>query len=146
MKFAEISRLVGHHVGSQRVGWLNVHRLSKSLSGVSSHAIHRPTCGQGQCGIALTLEKCAGSPGNDTPVCREDARLGPSRSRLTLISGFRLRVSVAILKSIPGIGATAAAAILIECPEIDSLGRKQIASLTGLAPMTRHSGQRRGTA
>ena len=52
----------------------------------------------------------------------------------------------AILKSIPGIGATTAAAILIECPEIGSLGRKQIASLAGLAPMTRQSGQWRGTA
>ncbi|WP_244274665.1 IS110 family transposase [Labrenzia sp. OB1] len=51
-----------------------------------------------------------------------------------------------ILKSIPGIGSTTAAAILIECPEIGSLGRKQIASLAGLAPMTRQSGQWRGTA
>lgn len=39
-----------------------------------------------------------------------------------------------------------AAAILIECPEIGTLGRKQIASLAGLAPMTRQSGQWRGQA
>ena len=51
-----------------------------------------------------------------------------------------------ILKSIPGIGSATAASILIECPEIGTLGRKQIASLSGLAPMTRQSGRWRGKA
>lgn len=51
-----------------------------------------------------------------------------------------------ILLSIPGIGPATAAAILIECPEIGTLGRKQIASLAGLAPMTRQSGRWRGKA
>lgn len=51
-----------------------------------------------------------------------------------------------ILCSIPGIGEPTAAAILIECPEIGTLGRKQVASLAGLAPMTRQSGQWRGRA
>lgn len=51
-----------------------------------------------------------------------------------------------ILCSIPGIGEPTAAAILIECPEIGTLERKQIASLAGLAPMTRQSGQWRGQA
>lgn len=51
-----------------------------------------------------------------------------------------------ILHSIPGIGAVAAAAILIECPEIGTLGRKRIASLAGLAPMSRQSGKWRGHA
>ncbi|MDT8326498.1 MAG: transposase [Roseovarius sp.] len=40
--------------------------------------------------------------------------------------------------SIPGLGRVTAVAILIECPEIGTLTRKQIASLAGLAPMTRH--------
>ncbi len=51
-----------------------------------------------------------------------------------------------ILHSIPGIGQVAAAAILIECPEIGSLQRKRAASLAGLAPMTRQSGKWRGKA
>jgi len=51
-----------------------------------------------------------------------------------------------ILRSIPGIGEVAAVAILIECPEIGTLTRKQTASLAGLAPMTRQSGQWRGKA
>ena len=49
-----------------------------------------------------------------------------------------------IVCSIPGISDTTAAAILIECPEIGTLTRKQIASLAGLAPITRQSGQWRG--
>lgn len=51
-----------------------------------------------------------------------------------------------ILCSIPGLGRITAIAILIECPEIGTMGRKQIASLAGLAPMTRQSGQWRGKA
>jgi transposase len=51
-----------------------------------------------------------------------------------------------ILHSIPGIGSATAAAILIECPEIGTLGRKQIASLAGLAPMRRQSGCWEGKA
>ncbi len=51
-----------------------------------------------------------------------------------------------ILRSIPGIGEIAAAAILIEMPEIGTLQKKRPASLTGLAPMTRQSGKWRGKA
>lgn len=51
-----------------------------------------------------------------------------------------------ILCSIPGLGQVTAVAILVECPEIGTLTRKQIASLAGLAPMTRQSGQWRGQA
>jgi len=51
-----------------------------------------------------------------------------------------------ILTSIPGVGAVTAAAILIECPEIGTLTGKQVASLSGLAPMTRQSGKWRGKA
>ena len=52
----------------------------------------------------------------------------------------------AILKSIRGIGGVVAAAILIECPEIGTLGKKQAAALAGLAPMTRQSGEWKGKA
>jgi len=65
--------------------------------------------------------------------------------------------SLKILRSIPGIGAVCAATILIVpfmiceqitagrwMPEIGRMDRKQVASLTGLAPMTRQSGQWRG--
>lgn len=51
-----------------------------------------------------------------------------------------------ILQSIPGLGPVVAATILIECPEIGAMDRKQAASLAGLAPMIRQSGQWRGKA
>ena len=39
-----------------------------------------------------------------------------------------------------------AAAVLIECPEIGTLAKKQAAALAGLAPMTRQSGKWKGKA
>ena len=51
-----------------------------------------------------------------------------------------------IIRSIPGLGAVSTAAVLIECPEIGTMNRKQVASLAGLAPMTRQSGHWNGQA
>jgi transposase len=51
-----------------------------------------------------------------------------------------------ILCSMPGIGAVTAAAMLTLLPEIGTLARKQVASLAGLAPITRQSGQWQGKA
>jgi transposase len=49
-----------------------------------------------------------------------------------------------ILTSVPGVGPTVARTLLAEMPELGSLNRRQIASLAGLAPYTRQSGQWRG--
>ena len=54
--------------------------------------------------------------------------------------------ALTILCSIPGLCRVSAVAILIECPEVGTLRRKQIASRVGLAPMTRQSGQLYGKA
>ncbi len=51
-----------------------------------------------------------------------------------------------ILCSMPGIGTVTAAAMLTLLPEIGQLERKQVASLAGLAPITRQSGQWKGKA
>lgn len=51
-----------------------------------------------------------------------------------------------ILCSMPGIGTVTAAAMLTLMPEIGTLERKQVASLAGLAPITRQSGQWQGKA
>ena len=48
-----------------------------------------------------------------------------------------------ILCSMPGIGTVTAAAMLTLMPEIGTLERKQVASLAGLAPITRQSASRR---
>ena len=49
-----------------------------------------------------------------------------------------------VLVSIPGIGETTALAMLIDMPELGTLESKQVASLAGLAPIARDSGQHRG--
>lgn len=49
-----------------------------------------------------------------------------------------------IIRSIPGFSKVSAAALLTEMPELGTLNKKQVASLAGLAPMTRQSGQWRG--
>jgi transposase len=83
------------------------------------------------------------------------ARLGQIKRQLTELEEALLDLTrqcakraraFDILCSIPGLGRVTAIAILIECPEIGTMERKQIASLAGLAPMTRQSGQWRGKA
>lgn len=78
-------------------------------------------------------------------VERQLTELDEELNRRASASAHRAR-TLDILRSIPGIGDIAAMTILIECPEIGSLQRKQIASLAGLAPMTRQSGKWRGQA
>ena len=51
-----------------------------------------------------------------------------------------------ILSSIPGIGMITALMILVDMPEIGTLGNKQVASLAGLAPMSQSSGKWQGKA
>lgn len=55
-----------------------------------------------------------------------------------------LKERLAILTSIPGLGQISALALLVEMPELGSLGHSQAASLAGLAPIARDSGQFRG--
>ncbi len=79
------------------------------------------------------------------------ARLGQIKRQLTELEEALLDLTrqcpkraraFDILCSIPGLGRVTAVTILIECPEIGTMDRKQIASLAGLAPMTRQSGRR----
>jgi transposase len=49
-----------------------------------------------------------------------------------------------LLASVPGVGPVIARTLIAELPELGHLGRKEIASLVGLAPFTRQSGQWRG--
>lgn len=51
-----------------------------------------------------------------------------------------------ILLSIPGIGQVAAIALIVEMPELGSMNAKEVASLAGLAPITRQSGLWKGKA
>jgi transposase len=49
-----------------------------------------------------------------------------------------------VLQSIPGIGETTASLLVIMLPELGHLNRRQIASLTGLAPVPNESGTKIG--
>ena len=49
-----------------------------------------------------------------------------------------------LLASVPGVGDVTARTLLAELPELGSLTRREVASLAGLAPYTRQSGQWRG--
>ena len=51
-----------------------------------------------------------------------------------------MRAAAAVLRSIAGIGATTAAALLGLMPELGACNRKQAAALAGLAPHPRQSG------
>jgi transposase len=50
-----------------------------------------------------------------------------------------------LLQTVPGVGPGTSAALVAELPELGKLNRQQIASLAGLAPFCRDSGQFRGT-
>lgn len=49
-----------------------------------------------------------------------------------------------LLSSVPGVGPVTARTLLAELPELGGLSRREIASLAGLAPTTRQSGQWKG--
>jgi transposase len=49
-----------------------------------------------------------------------------------------------LLASVPGIGSTIARLLIADLPELGTLDRRKIASLAGLAPYVRQSGQWRG--
>jgi transposase len=62
----------------------------------------------------------------------------------TLAANPALQARSDILVSIPGVGQATALAVLVEMPELDTLEQRCAASLAGLAPMARDSGQRSG--
>ena len=55
-----------------------------------------------------------------------------------------LAAAAALLRTAPGVGPVLVATLLAELPELGTLDRRKIASLVGLAPVARDSGQRRG--
>jgi transposase len=49
-----------------------------------------------------------------------------------------------LLRSIPGVGAVTSLTMLAKCPELGQLNRREIAKLTGVAPLSNDSGKHRG--
>lgn len=55
-----------------------------------------------------------------------------------------LRQSNRVLQSVPGIGPTIAAGVLVHLPELGTVGKAEIAALAGLAPFNHDSGVMKG--
>lgn len=49
-----------------------------------------------------------------------------------------------LLRDIPGVGAVTTLTLLAKCPELGTLNRREIAALTGVAPLANDSGKHRG--
>lgn len=49
-----------------------------------------------------------------------------------------------LLRAIPGVGAVTSLTLLAKCPELGTLNRREIAALTGVAPLAHDSGKHRG--
>jgi transposase len=49
-----------------------------------------------------------------------------------------------LLRSVPGVGPTVSATLLIEVPELGTLSRQEVAALVGVAPFNRDSGRYKG--
>lgn len=75
----------------------------------------------------------------DQEIAAIDARLAE-----TIASAPALEAARRLLRSIPGVGPVAAAALLALVPELGERSGKAIAALAGLAPINRDSGQWRG--
>jgi transposase len=69
-----------------------------------------------------------------------------ARIKAEIEADEKLARKAVLLESIPGIGATTAAVLIAELPELGIADKKQIAALGGVAPMNRDSGQWRGQA
>lgn len=55
-----------------------------------------------------------------------------------------LALKIERLDSVPSIGPTTAAQLVVACPELGTLNRQQIASLAGVAPFNKDSGKQQG--
>lgn len=64
--------------------------------------------------------------------------------RQAIAADPELRAIAARLTPVAGVGPVLIATLLADLPELGALGRRQIASLVGLAPVARDSGHQRG--
>jgi transposase len=62
----------------------------------------------------------------------------------TLVEDVETAELAALLQSVPSVGPGVARTLLVDLPELGHLGRREIASLVGVAPFARDSGKIRG--
>ena len=86
----------------------------------------------------------AACPSSTRDALQADIADCDRRMRACIAADAALSRRDAIIQSIPGFGPVNAACLCADMPELGSLGRRQAASLLGLAPFDRDSGQHRG--
>lgn len=85
-------------------------------------------------------------------IAADIRRLGKQRASLLtqLLKAIRADDAMArrlsLLVSIPGLGERTAVTLIVRMPELGAIDREEAASLAGLAPNTRDSGQKQGEA
>ena len=82
----------------------------------------------------------------DTHIAWLDKRIAKIDTDLTrrLRTSDVWRTKDDLLRGIPGVGAITSLTMLAKCPELGQLNRREIAALTGVAPLANDSGRRRG--
>ncbi len=88
--------------------------------------------------------EAAGCPGTTLEAFQADSADCDRRMRQCIAADAALSRRDASIQSIPGCGPVNAACLCADRPELGTLGRRQAASLFGLAPFDRDSGQHRG--
>ena len=88
--------------------------------------------------------EAAACPSTTLDALKTDIADCDRRMRACIAADAGLSRRDAIIQSIPGFGPVNAACLCADMPELGSLGRHQAASLLGLAPFDRDSGQHRG--
>ena len=88
--------------------------------------------------------EAAGCPGATLDALQTDSADCERRMLTCIAADTALSRRAAIIRSIPGCGPVTAACLCADMPELGTLGRRQAASLFGLAPFDRDSGQHRG--
>ena len=88
--------------------------------------------------------EAAGCPGATLDALQTDSADCERRMLTCIAADTALSRRAAIIRSIPGCGPVTAACLCADMPDLGTLGRRQAASLFGLAPFDRDSGQHRG--
>ena len=88
--------------------------------------------------------EAAGCPGATLDALQADSASCECRMLTCIAADTALSRRAASIRSIPGCGPVTAACLCADMPELGTLGRRQAASLFGLAPFDRDSGQHRG--
>ena len=88
--------------------------------------------------------EAAGCPGATLDALQTDSADCERRMLTCIAADTALSRRAASIRSIPGCGPVTAACLCADMPELGTLGRRQAASLFGLAPFDRDSGQHRG--